>query len=281
MYKPEDITIEFLKNRPLSKSSLSEFNKSPKHYIQYLNEKKDSSGFLLGNLVDTLVLEPELFDKRYLVYDKPDLRTKAGKMMKEAIEREALDRTLVTKTDYETALICKQSIMDHDEARKLIETKYDIQKRLRWKDSKTKLPVVGYQDFRSSAWDSDFIVDLKTSRSADPDDFNKFIAQFSYDLQVGAYLSYYERRLVYPGFIFLVVETQSPYNVSVIMCDNKFIEQAKAEFKGSLIAFKKAMEPVNDFPNHFHKGYEFRLMGSMDYFSAQLPAWKKSRYLGF
>jgi hypothetical protein len=279
--KPEHITREFINQRPLSKSSLAEFQKSPIHYVNYLNEKKDSSGFLIGSLVDCLVLEPEKFEERYFIYGKPDLRTKAGKEKQQNALLQAGERTLITDVDFQTAQYCKMSLMDHNEARTLIENRFDVQKKLSWVDRKTKLPLIGYQDFRSKAWESDLLVDLKTSKSADPDEFNKAIANFGYDLQNAAYRAYYKKRFEFPDFVFLVVENSDPYAVSLIYCDNKFNEKADEAFFGALTAFEKALEPFEDFSNHFHMGYEFRNLVTMPYFSANMPALKKNHYIGF
>lgn len=277
----EDITLDFIKSRPLSKSSLSAFNVSPKHYVKYLNEKKDSSGFLLGSLIDCIVLEPEKFENKYYVYEKPDLRTKVGKQAKESTLLIAKNRTLITKEDYQKAKYAKESLMDLKESRDLIEKSFNIQKKLTFTDAKTKLPLIGYQDFQSSAWDSNLLVDLKTSRTAEPDKFNRLISDYDYDLQNAVYLAYYRRRLQFPDFIFLTVETDDPYNVSITFCDSKFNQKAHEAFRGSLMAFKKALEPTEDKPNHFHMGYEFKLMGSLPYFTASLPPWKKPAYQGF
>lgn len=282
MIEAKDITLEFLKKRPLSKSSLSEFNKSPKHYVQYLNEKKDSSGFFMGNLVDCLVLEEDKFDSKYFVYESADRRTKAGKMMHEAALLEAANRTLVTNTDYQTALYMKESLMSNYEASKILEAKYDIQRKLKWNHRQTKLPLIGFQDFRSNAFGEDLLVDLKTSQSADPIDFDKLITKFSYDLQAALYLDYYRTKLFeFPNFCFIIVENKHPYHTSVIHLDSKYINDATSAMNGTMKAFEKAMQPYMDFDNHFHLGYEYRLVGTGSRFTANYPTWHKHAYLGF
>ena len=46
------ITIDTLKERPLSYSSLKEFAKSPRHYVEYLRrEKKPTAAMAFGSLV--------------------------------------------------------------------------------------------------------------------------------------------------------------------------------------------------------------------------------------
>jgi len=272
-----EITQEFLEGRPLSYSSLKAFRKSPRHYIQYITQpRKPSAGMALGLLVHVLTLEPTEFEKRYLLYVKPT-GTGSVKVMNNLkdIANEAR-KILITQDELDEANRIKQALMDHEMSRILIESRRKSEITLRWRHKTTNLPLTGKVDFESKAWDTDFILDLKTGNSADPDEFVRQSINLDYHIQVGAYTDGYPRQFYkFPDFMFIVVETAEPYNVSCIYCDNKYVEQAKDEFYGTLMAFRRCMDR-----KQFNMGYEFRHMETMDYFSMELPKWYRSKFVG-
>ena len=271
------ITPEFLASRPLSYSALKEFRKSPKHYQLYLQTPKTQTpAMLLGSVVDCLVLEPEKLEKRFLVFDKPNLRTNDGK----AAYQQALESskeqglTLIDGETLETAKKCRDSLMDHQMSRTIIESRKRVQIRLKWTHRKTGIPMIGYVDFEAMAWDTDFIIDLKTAATADPDDFIRNAAKLDYHIQAGAYLDGYPRtQFKFPQMAFMVVETSEPFNVSVFYCDNTYTSRARDEYHGSVNAFKYCMDN-----NLWHMGYDFRTMGTRDYFNMELPGYVKQRF---
>lgn len=277
----KDITLDYLNARPLSYSSLKSFRKSPKHYLEYLNGVYvPSDAQKLGSLVDVLLLSPELFPKLYMVVEsKPEQRSNAGKeQWRMILEQASANKKMICfQSDYEIAKRCVQSVYDYEISRVLIENRKKVQSELRWIDKETGLPVIGKIDCESRAWGSDFIIDLKTAADGDPDVFNRKAYDYDYHLQTGVYLEgYHKVKYQFPNFIFLVVETSEPFNVSVNFCENKFVEQAKSEFRGTLMAFKYCLDK-----QLFDTGYEFRLFGTRPYFSMRLPGYYKPRFEGY
>jgi len=273
------ITVDqaFIENRPLSVSSLKAFGKSPKHYIQYLNkpwEPKDA--FILGSLIDCLVLTPEDLEKKFIVYEKFAKRSNADKekwagMLADAQENK---QTLVTKEMMVIAKTCRTALMDNEQARTLIEHKKNVQRKLLWRDKSRDLPIVSYVDFESTAWDTDFIVDLKSSKSADPKDFVRDAVNYGYQIQTGGYLEGYKNiEFRFPQFIFLVVETDEPFNVSINFCDTRYVDAAVKEWNGLLQAFRYCLDN-----KHFDMGYDFRLFGLKEYFNMEIPKYYKPNY---
>ena len=86
---------------PLSKSSLVNFYTSPRKYIEYIyGEKEDKEAWILGRAVECLLLEcqydpetkiwtKEVFDKKYVIAEKPDCRNKDNKAMWEGLLNDA------------------------------------------------------------------------------------------------------------------------------------------------------------------------------------------------
>lgn len=273
------VTQEFIESRPLSASSIKAFRKSPKHYLMYLKKPfVPSESMILGSVVDVLALTPEEFDKRFFVFQKATGTGSRAVNQKAKDDAAAKGLMLITPDQVETAKLCVESLYSHDISKQLLEHKKNVQRKLLWRNKENNLPLIGYQDFESNVWGDKFIVDLKTTRSADPDEFSRQAASLDYEIQAGAYLDAYHKKFYqFPYFIFLAVETSEPYNVSVNFCDTKYVERAKSEFYGSLKAFRYCMD---NFPE-FNIGYDFRLMGTMSYFSMDIPRYKKERFVGF
>ncbi|MFZ4705565.1 MAG: PD-(D/E)XK nuclease-like domain-containing protein [Bacteroidales bacterium] len=274
------IDQKFIESRPLSYSSLKHFQDSPKHYIEYLTKKwTDTEATILGNLVELLVYIPERFDDKFILVVKPNLRTNKGKRENLELLQKCSDKKIIpiSMEMLKTAMTCKESLMSHNECREFIERTTKTQVKLYWRHKPTNLPNIGYVDAESRAFGEDWACDLKTGASTDPDEFVRSAAKFRYHLQVGSYLNGYRAlQFRFPNFAFITVETVSPYNANVFYCPAKYVERAKAEYLGSLMAFRKCMNE-----QMFHLGYEFRLMGTRPYFSMEIPRYIKPVYEGY
>ena len=74
------VTKELLQQRPLSFSSLKEFIRSPRHYVNYLTrERKQTEAMLFGAICHKLILEPQDFEKEYIIEPEFNKRTNQGK----------------------------------------------------------------------------------------------------------------------------------------------------------------------------------------------------------
>lgn len=271
------IDMEFLTKRPLSYSSLKAFRKSPRHYVQYVAQPKEKTEeMLFGTLVECLTLEPEKFDLKYMVYEPFEKRSNEAKAKYAGLidAAQAAGVTLINSGMVEDAKKCVVSLFDHDVSRQIIEAKKRVQVKMKWLHKETGLPMIGYVDFESKAFESNFIIDLKTARSADPEEFIRDASKLDYHLQVGSYMDGYPRtQFLFPNMAFLVVETDEPYNVSVMFCEPDYIARSMDEFNGTMKAFKYCID--ND---QFHMGYDFRLMGTKQYFGMSIPGYNKQKF---
>lgn len=272
------ISWDFINGRPFSASSAKEFRKSPRHYSTKMifGYKEMTEDQIVGRIVETLALEKHKFDTTFRVFEKAT-GTGSRKINNDAKEQAQADGVLLITPDLlKRAEYSHESLMDHKEARELIEKKKNVQQKLLWTDRKTKLPLIGYIDFGSDAWGENWIVDLKTGTNVDPDDFQKVIFKLGWDIQAAFYMDAYKNKFYqFPGFIFLGVETKEPYDVSINFMESKTLETAKDEFKGTLLAFKKCMDEFK-----FNEGYEFRLMQTRSYFGVRTPGYHKPIYGG-
>jgi hypothetical protein len=272
----------FIKSRPLSYSSLKAFRKSPKHYLEYLITPRISTdAMLLGSVCEKLLLySKEEFEKEYLVYSLSD--SKASKAGKEQFtqycnQANANNVTLVTKDTFDTGCKVVESLRSYKELQPFLNNIKKKRLCLRWTDNSTRLPCIGFTDWDSKVENQLFICDLKVTKDGDPDVFNRNAWNYDYHVQVGSYLEGYKNtRYQFPYFIFVVAESVEPFNVSLMFVDNSYAEFCRDEFKGTLKAFRYAMDN-----NLFMQGYEFRLMELKSYFSLTKPGYGKTRFGNF
>jgi hypothetical protein len=274
---PEIIRIneEFLKSRPLSYSSLKSFRKSPKHYIDYITKerKPPTESQILGSAFEIAMFEPDLWTKKVYVYEKPNLRSNAGKEEWEQIKTRGQGMIMITEDQDKTIGCMVESVKACDEMMRYINGIESLQNRLKWVDKKTGIPFIGYEDAAGTVFDEAFSFEVKTTKSADPAEFVRDYYKFEYNLQTGTYSEGYKRtKFMFPNFMVLAFETSEPYNCSPFLVENKTLEAAKEEWRNSVDAFKFCMD--NEM---FDKGYEF-LLQSMDYFALRQPAYYKPRF---
>lgn len=230
-----------------------------------------SPAMILGSAIDCKVLTSDQFEKRFVILEKPTGKGSVAEWA-DILQKAAESRLTVLKKDqYETVLRCKEALHSHKDSADLLAGMFNQQRKLKWHDKENDLPLTGYLDFESKAWDSDFIVDLKTSSNADPDQFEKDAAKYDYPIQCGMYLdAMHKIRFKFPYFIFLVVETDEPFNVSVNFIEADVADFCKDLVKDQLKRFRYCMDN-----NLWHQGYEFRLMQIKKYHTLSIPRWYK------
>lgn len=98
----------------LSFSRLKELNHSPAKLNAYLTgDKVETDAMRAGTLLDCLLFEPETFDTRFFVVEKPDRRTKVGKEAWENALSEAGERILITTEDNAEAVYLNECIRNN------------------------------------------------------------------------------------------------------------------------------------------------------------------------
>jgi len=94
-----------LEERPLSFSSLKEFAKSPKHYMDYISKPKTppTDAMKLGSAVHCMILTPELFNDQFAVAPEINKRTNAGKEEWALFASQNEGKDILANDDYEHA----------------------------------------------------------------------------------------------------------------------------------------------------------------------------------
>lgn len=233
----------------INQSTLKHFHKmrSLAHASQAMSKKFDNETLSFGRLVHSLILEPELFEAQYIVADKPDLRTTAGKKQWGEVLAltEQTDKQLVSTQDYEQAQRMRRSVESHRQAHGLLResltapalrqneqlltgTLYDC-------DNESHLCKGRADCILLDVFTVPVIVDLKTTEDASARGFRDSCAKYSYHLQAAFYVDLMAAAgYLDAKFIFVAVEKSAPYGVQVFEASDSFIAQGRIAYRQAL-----------------------------------------------
>ncbi len=251
------IDMSFLEERPLSYSSLKEFAKSPKHYVNYVLAKREPSKEMnFGSLIHCLLLYPDKLNEQFAVMPSVDRRTKEGKDIYNKFVEDSNGKICVGQDELDEANSIVDSVMTTTAAKSYIEQCYEFEKEFR--STVGGLPFRGFVDGISD----NFILEVKTASDGSPESIIRDFFNRKYYLQAGLYNIVHNLPVVY-----LVIETKAPYNSLISKATDRYIDQGKNEISSLIDKFKYCMDVTG-----FNQGYEAMLDKE---FSIDLPLWIK------
>jgi hypothetical protein len=180
----------------------------------YVAPQKDH--FDIGSATHLLVLEPHLFEQRVVLVDHDDWRTKAAKAERDAAR--AAGRIPLKRPHFEAVQRMRDAVMSHPVARIAFE-RGAPEVSFAWVDGETGIWCKARPDYTPAA--PEFIIDVKTSTSANPLEFEAQASRLGYFQKASWYLD--ARRAVdrvnSSRFYHIVVATEEPHLVSVCPAD--------------------------------------------------------------
>lgn len=215
-----DIAEERYHGRELgvaSKSALDLVHRSPAHYYAWVRGEladEDSPALAFGRAFHTALLEPEKYERRYIVEpDFGDCRFKENKARRDDWRREAAGKVPVEATDARRIERMVESVRRHPRARNLIAGGQP-EVTVKWTDDATGLTCKGRVDYYRP--DLRLIVDAKTALDASPSAFRKSCASYGYGRQEAMYRAGFAAiGKAVEHFVFLAVEKEPPYLVGL------------------------------------------------------------------
>ena len=239
------ITLDTLKERPLSYSSLKEFSKSPAHYINYLNRpKKQTPELTFGSALHCLILQPQEFDNQFIKTRKFDLRKKEDKEENERISKEAetTGKIIIQEDMYEEVNNLKEKCLRDD-------TLVDILSKA---DTEVKenvelygLPFVRIKDIEI---EGEMVVDIKTVQNASLESIIKDFFNYQYYIQAAIYEG---------SFSFYVVEKNEPFFTGLLPISDEFLIYGRKQLQKLCVAFNYCLEHPECFDMSYDFWYQF------------------------
>lgn len=252
----------------ISRSDLMRFKKSPMHF-KHKQVLEETEALIIGELVHTLVLEPQLFDIKFIIkpsLDKlpPELRLKD--VGKEEFEKNKLERKLAqekNKTLMDEFLLlssdkkiiehahyvkakCYADAVNNHKFKQYLQQGYRVENSIFFRHELTGLQC----KVRPDAWLGDIVIDLKTAADGSYKSFQSSAINNGYFLQAGMIKRALESlNKPLKNFIFVVVEKKEPYAIGIYKLDDEALEYGANEFDTLMIELNKYIQK-NEFPDY-------------------------------
>lgn len=210
-----------------NKSGLDRMGRSPAHYRAYCEGQDDppTPAMIFGKAFHAYVLEPQKFASEFAV--SPDFgpmqsSTNRAKRAEWLAERPGL--TLISQDDLDTIQRMADAVMRHELACNLI-TGGHREISVRWSDAETGIACKARVDYYLPELNIAF--DLKTTDDASPEAFSRSVAKYRYHVQAAHYMDGFKAvGAPLRQFLFVAVEKEAPYGVSVCYCDDAALDRA-------------------------------------------------------
>ena len=234
---------EYRKKEGISSSDLKLMMKSLAlwKYCHDNPEENDSEALQFGRAYHKLMLEPDDFDKEFIVSPKFDRRTKEGKAAAEEFAIKAEGKEIITEETFQKLLEMQIALYNTPFVKLLIKGEHE--KSFFWKDKETGIPCKCRPDSFGEIKGQYACIDLKTTTNAETSAFLRDAMKFGYDIQAYHYCQGLEDHYKKPfKFIFIAQEKTAPYLVNVLEADEYFMQNGKVLQTSLLEKYKKALE---------------------------------------
>lgn len=264
----------------LSYSSLKHFDKSPASFVKYKTDPfVPTAAMNLGTVIDCLLLEPKKAKKTFvcdegIICQIGGVKPRATNRYKDWLNSQPDDILIVPKKDLDEAKkivnVLKTNEVSKEYFSRIRPDSKDVQVEFTFTHAVTGLKVRGKMDAQSkTSTRVRFMTELKTGETAHPKKFRKKIFDQGYDIQIGAYDAYYQTLFEKPDLFFIPIETEAPYNISVLKITEDFRTYCRNRFERLMIEFARCVDQ-----DLFGSSYEFRSMNG--HFDLELPNYLKS-----
>jgi exodeoxyribonuclease VIII len=235
----------------ISNSGLGLIDRSPRHYYAWhLDPHRPPQpvrpGQLEGNLLHCALLEPDEFDKRYVV--GPSVH-RGTKIWKEWVAAHT-DRIPIQADQRETAFAQAESALALPDVAAAV-SKGMAEVSAYWNDPVTGVLCRCRPDFVHEAGSGVVLLDAKSYSSAEKYEFARQAARKGYHRQDALYSDGYEIAAAVSvlAFIFVVIEAEWPYAACAVMLDEASIRAGRALYRRNLDVYAQCLK-TNTWPGY-------------------------------
>jgi hypothetical protein len=227
---------------PVSKSLLWAFHKSP---FKWMYGSKDgfspTPAMELGSLIHCMVLTPALLNEEFIVSPYDSFRTNDAKDWRD--EHKAQGISVVSQEMWDTAHSAYCELMDNP----LFPASYDYNPEVAVFGEIDGVEIKGMIDMVHHPLhrEGDSLYDLKTTASIESEDaLQRLILNRGYHWQAALYLDLYNKASgdSRDSFVFVFIETCSPYETAFVRITSDFIQQGRREYMAALAHWKMCVD---------------------------------------
>lgn len=198
----------------------------------------------MGTALHCLLLEPDDFDKRFIVAPEFNRKTNQGKADEEAFLRDVdgMGMTVMTAAQGRKLQIMRNSAMAHPAARWMLEAPGHCETSMYWTDGETgELCRI-----RPDKWLNEHNVIVDVKKVADMDRFTRHVEEFRYHVQDAMYREGAKKITGKPhGFVFIAVSETidcGRYPVRVFELDPEDVETGHHLFRRDLNTYHQCRQ---------------------------------------
>lgn len=278
-----------------SSSNLKKLCERTPAHLKYESRhpREATANMKMGTLVHTLVLEPEAFEREYIIEPqglekptqanfesknpKPQTVAKINRWL--AWEKESEGRQTLKQELYDQARFMADSVLNHPIASVLLQDVISESSIYWWyknrdPDDETEYRIMAKVRPDAISIAHDCLIDLKTTTDASYTGFQKSVMYFYYHLSAAMYLDGVNqckvlleemRKFAYTSFVFICVENQPPYECAVYELDKRALEIGKQLYRRAMLNLHRGKE--NNWPGYPE---DIRIL--------ELPSWAERLY---
>ena len=223
--------VDYQLLKAINQSSLKPLiHRSPKHYLHRLQSPAASTkSQLRGTAGHCAVLEPERFEREYVVFDGA---RRAGKVW-DAFEAEHAGKEILKADEYEAVLAFQRAVLNDPVAGPYFAGAGVNEATLYWRDALSGLECKARADRIKP--DAPTIVDLKGTKDASPKWFGRDAANYLYHMQAAFYSDGYQAITgIAPRYVLVAVELAPPHDVVVYQVDEETLAIGREEYRQAL-----------------------------------------------
>jgi len=261
---------EYNEAEGIRRSDLWKMNDSPEKFKWFSEHPVEQTpAMAFGSACHKMILEPNDFGNEYAVAPAGvDKRTKDGKAIWEAFMAENEGKEIVPADKAEAMAGMEAALEACPLAHYLIRGDGQTEVPVFWTDPETGEKCKAKCDRVLKDQDGKYyIVDYKTTGSAQTDKFNRSIINYGYAFQAAMYSEGLQIALdlgYRPEFVFVAQEKEAPFSVNVIRVSPEVMEYGKKQYRMLLDKLHTCKE-LDEWPGYLP------VEGGMNW--TDLPAW--------
>tara|TARA_R100001594_G_scaffold114501_1_gene149327 strand:- start:464 stop:1066 length:603 start_codon:yes stop_codon:yes gene_type:complete len=174
------------------------------------------------------------FNEHYIEEPDVDKRTTLGKATLTKFNQTIKGREAISRRDNIKLMSMYAELLENKNFH-LIEDCNEIEQIYLWKNKDVDMLCKGKLDAVNTK--GKYIVDLKTTRSASPENFTELIMSAKYHMQAAYYLD----ALGYDDYYIVAIEKDAPYCICTYKLSKNIINQGRELYMGGLTYYKSIM----------------------------------------
>ena len=212
------------------------------HHYRRTHPEEPRTAFDLGHAAHALILGTGL---NLYIHNHESLRTKAAR--EDIQEHRDAGEVPISRADYTEVQGMADAVLTHPIAGPLLEDGTPEQS-LYAVDGPTGMWMRGRVDWATGSTRT--LIDLKTTISADPDEWGRSIIRYGYALQREWYRSMWQALTgEHPTFLHILVEKQPPYLTSVVELDAEWEVIGGLQMRQALDTYARCLD-ADEWPGY-------------------------------